>query len=110
MDNFWAVLEGQGEGAFLMSVMVRLLCAAVCGGIVGFERGLKGRPAGLKTFSLVCIGAAMVMVTNEYIMLYISGGSGDAARWMTCPSRSRVSSTCTPPSVPVSPGWPPPSG
>ena len=31
MDNFWAVLEGQGEGAFLMSVMVRLLCAAVCG-------------------------------------------------------------------------------
>ena len=80
MNNFWAVLEGQGEGAFLMSVMVRLLCAAVCGGIVGFERGLKGRPAGLKTFSLVCIGAAMVMVTNEYIMLYISGGSGDAAR------------------------------
>lgn len=65
---------------FLACVLVRLLCAAICGGVIGVERGLKGRPAGLKTFSLVCIGAAMVMVTNEYIMRYISGGSGDPAR------------------------------
>lgn len=66
--------------SFMVSVLIRLLSAAVCGGIVGFERGLKGRPAGLKTFSLVCIGATMVMVTNEYIMAYVSGGTGDAAR------------------------------
>ena len=61
-------------------MLIRLVCAAVCGGIIGFERGLKGRPAGLKTFSLVCIGATMVMVTNEYIIEYVSGGSGDPAR------------------------------
>ena len=66
--------------AFMFSVLVKLLSAAVCGGIIGFERGLKGRPAGLKTFSLVCIGATMVMLTNEYIILYISGGNGDTAR------------------------------
>ena len=73
-------LKDMTKESFIVSVLVRLLSAAVCGGITGFERGLKGRPAGLKTFSLVCIGATMVMVTNEYIMLYISGGSGDAAR------------------------------
>ena len=80
MDGVWLGTGGEVTEGFLISVVVRLLVAAVSGGIVGFERGLKGRPAGLKTFSLVCIGAAMVMVTNEYIMLFISGGSGDAAR------------------------------
>ncbi len=73
-------LKDMTKESFMVSVLVRLLSAAVCGGIIGFERGLKGRPAGLKTFSLVCIGATMVMVTNEYIMVYVSGGSGDAAR------------------------------
>ena len=80
MDGVWLGTGGEVTEGFLISVVMRLLVAAVSGGIVGFERGLKGRPAGLKTFSLVCIGAAMVMVTNEYIMLFISGGSGDAAR------------------------------
>ena len=73
-------LGEMSEESFMGSVLIRLVCAAVCGGIIGFERGLKGRPAGLKTFSLVCIGATMVMVTNEYIIEYVSGGSGDPAR------------------------------
>lgn len=65
--------------SFQCAAMMKLLLAAVCGGIIGLERGLKGRPAGIKTFSLVCIGAALAMVTNEYITIYVSGGSGDAA-------------------------------
>ena len=44
------------------------------------ERELKGRPAGMKTFSLVCIGAAMVMITNEYIINTVSDGNGDIGR------------------------------
>ena len=80
MSDMLMGLTGDTTESFLISVLVRLFCAAICGGIIGFERGLKGRPAGLKTFSLVCIGATMVMVTNEYIMIYVSGGSGDAAR------------------------------
>ena len=80
MSDMLMGLTGDTTESFLISVLVRLFCAAICGGIIGFERGLKGRPAGLKPFSLVCIGATMVMVTNEYIMIYVSGGSGDAAR------------------------------
>lgn len=62
------------------TVILRLAFAAVAGGLIGMERELKGRPAGMKTFSLVCIGASMVMVTNEYIIKYLSNGTGDIAR------------------------------
>ena len=67
------------EIAFLRAALLRVLAASVCGGLIGRERELKGRPAGLKTFSLVCIGAALAMVTNEYIAR-ISGGNEDLAR------------------------------
>lgn len=76
MNDWMSVLTE----SYYASVVIRLVIAALCGGLVGLERGLKGRPAGLKTFSLVCIGAALAMVTNEYISVYIAGGSGDAAR------------------------------
>jgi putative Mg2+ transporter-C (MgtC) family protein len=66
--------------SFQCSVLLRLIFAAICGILIGLERDLKGRPAGLKTFSLVCIGATLSMVTNEYISVYLNGGSGDAAR------------------------------
>lgn len=67
------------EIAFLRAALLRVLAASVCGGLIGLERELKGRPAGLKTFSLVCIGAALAMVTNEYIAR-MSGGNEDLAR------------------------------
>ena len=62
----------------LLSVMIRMLCAMLCGGIIGVEREYKRRPAGFRTHILVCVGAALVMLTNEYICyLY---GAGDPAR------------------------------
>ena len=39
----------------------RLLLAALIGGILGIERTRKLRPAGLRTYMLVCIGACTVM-------------------------------------------------
>lgn len=63
-----------------ISLIKVLVMAAVCGGLIGTEREIKARPAGIKTFSLVCVGAAMVMTTNEYIYINIAGATGDAAR------------------------------
>ncbi len=51
----------------LLQVTLRLLLALLCGGLLGVERGKKRRPAGLRTHILVCVGAALAMVTNEYI-------------------------------------------
>ncbi len=35
-------LKDMTKESFMVSVLIRLLSAAVCGGIIGFERGLKG--------------------------------------------------------------------
>ena len=50
-----------------VSIILRLTLATICGGILGAERGRKKRPAGLRTHILVCIGAAMVMITSQYM-------------------------------------------
>ena len=51
----------------IWDVVARLLIAAVCGGVVGIERGKKNRPAGFRTYILVCIGAALTMVLGQYL-------------------------------------------
>ncbi|MBQ8634282.1 MAG: MgtC/SapB family protein [Lachnospiraceae bacterium] len=62
----------------LLTIFVRLSLAMICGGILGMERGKKNRPAGFRTYMLVCVGATLVMLTNQYLCeLY---GTGDPAR------------------------------
>lgn len=62
----------------LLTIFLRLTLAMVCGGILGMERGKKNRPAGFRTYMLVCVGATLVMLTNQYMCeLY---GTGDPAR------------------------------
>lgn len=51
-----------------VSIVVRLFMATVCGGIIGLERGRKGQAAGGRTHMLVCIGSALVMMTNIYVV------------------------------------------
>ena len=51
----------------IWDIVARLLIAAVCGGVVGIERGRKNRPAGFRTYILVCIGAALTMVLGQYL-------------------------------------------
>lgn len=44
--------------------LFRLFLAAVCGGLVGLEREVRGRQAGFRTNLLVCLGSALVMVVS----------------------------------------------
>ena len=62
----------------LVSTIVRLGLALILGGMLGMERGRKRRPAGLRTYMIVCIGSALVMVTSQYMMAEF--GTGDPAR------------------------------
>ena len=62
----------------MLSVLLRPVAAILVGGIIGLERGLKNRAAGFRTYMLVCLGACIVMVTNQYI--YQLFGSGDPVR------------------------------
>lgn len=62
----------------LISTVVRLALALLLGGMLGIERGRKRRPAGLRTYMIVCIASALVMITSQYMM--IKYGTGDPAR------------------------------
>ncbi|MEN5115935.1 MgtC/SapB family protein [Luteimonas sp. TWI662] len=46
----------------LTTIVVRVLVAALLGGMVGWERENKGRAAGLKTHILVSIGSALFVL------------------------------------------------
>ncbi|GAA0181241.1 MgtC/SapB family protein [Clostridium sediminicola] len=47
-------------------VIIRLTLAVLIGGIVGYEREFKNRPAGFRTHILVCVGAAVVSMIQLY--------------------------------------------
>ena len=42
-----------------LQLCLNLLQAAVLGSVIGVERGWAGRPAGIRTMSMVCMGAAL---------------------------------------------------
>lgn len=51
----------------MVIVAIKLILALVCGGVLGIDRGRKKRPAGFRTYMLVCMGATLAMMTNQYI-------------------------------------------
>lgn len=61
-----------------LSVGLRVLTSIIIGGLIGLERGMKNRPAGMRTYMTVCLGACLVMLTNQYI--YQVYGTGDPVR------------------------------
>lgn len=54
----------------IVSILVRIVLSMVIGGVLGAERGRKNRPAGFRTYMLVCLGSAMVMMTNQYVFSF----------------------------------------
>ena len=60
------------------AIAFRVILSVLLGGAVGLERGLKNRPAGLRTYMLVYMGSCLIMMTNQYtIQVY---GAGDPVR------------------------------
>jgi putative Mg2+ transporter-C (MgtC) family protein len=61
-----------------LAVALRVAAAFVIGGLLGWERGVKNRAAGLRTHMLVCVGACLIMLTNQFI--YQVFHTGDPVR------------------------------
>jgi putative Mg2+ transporter-C (MgtC) family protein len=59
----------------LSRTILRLVLAAFLGGIIGLERELKHRPAGLRTNMFICFGAAMFTILSSEL-----AEPGDRAR------------------------------
>ena len=61
-------------------IFLRLLLATAVGVIIGLDRGYKNKGAGIKTHALVCLGAAMSMIVNEYVFREFPGSNTDITR------------------------------
>lgn len=70
----WNEIVEMLRGLTFLSVVVRVLLALLVGGLLGVGRGFKKRPAGFRTYMLVCVGAALVMMTNQYVVATFGGG------------------------------------
>lgn len=62
--------------AIEVEMVLRLLLATALGGIIGYQRERAGKPAGLRTHILICVGAALFTVAS----LYGFGAAADPAR------------------------------
>jgi putative Mg2+ transporter-C (MgtC) family protein len=56
-------------GQILPTSLIKIFAAILCGGIIGYERERKGKPAGLRTNILICLGATMYMIISESIAI-----------------------------------------
>ncbi|NCB50599.1 MAG: MgtC/SapB family protein [Clostridia bacterium] len=56
----------------IVSIVLRLTLAMVFGGLIGMERERKRRPAGFRTYMLVCMGAALTVLLGQYEMLMLN--------------------------------------
>ena len=63
----------------MASLLLRMLLAMFCGGLLGLERGRKRRPAGSRTYMLVCVGASLAMLLGQYEFLMVTGPWQDFA-------------------------------
>ena len=66
-------------------IIARLLLAAVLGGIIGLERELRRKPAGLRTNMFICIGSALFTLLSE-----------EVARRFGDPNPTRIASNLIP--------------
>ena len=58
----------------IASLVVRLLLAVFCGGLIGYDRGKHREAAGLRTHILVCAGSACAMLVGEFLYMQTGGG------------------------------------
>ncbi|HET9010530.1 MAG TPA: MgtC/SapB family protein [Gemmatimonadaceae bacterium] len=63
-----------------VDLLIKLALAVLLGGIIGFEREIAGKPAGLRTNILICIGAALLMDVSTRVGLIDGHRIGDPGR------------------------------
>ena len=55
-----------GEVVFELRILLDLLLSVLLGFAIGFERKLRSKEAGIRTHTIVCFGAAVMMLVSKY--------------------------------------------
>jgi putative Mg2+ transporter-C (MgtC) family protein len=79
MPDLHSTIEGLRNqlGTVLSTVIARLVVAAILGGVIGLERQLKHKSAGLRTNMFICFGSAMFTILSDKLA---AGFGGDHTR------------------------------
>ncbi len=59
-------MVGEKGDVLIFDFIVRLALAGVLGAIIGLERELRSKEAGLRTHFLVAVGSALIMIISKY--------------------------------------------
>ncbi|MBQ7356791.1 MAG: MgtC/SapB family protein [Clostridia bacterium] len=59
----------------IWTTLIKLTLAVIFGGVIGLERGRQGRAAGMRTYILVCVGAALTTLIGMYVSLEMHIGN-----------------------------------
>jgi putative Mg2+ transporter-C (MgtC) family protein len=76
MEYLSSLFSGLPDTVHVLRVVVRLLAAALLGGVLGLERLREGKEAGIRTHALVAMGAAVFTLTT----LESGAGAADLSR------------------------------
>ena len=71
------MLEGIGNHIIMnFEYIIRILLACLCGGALGYERKRRKKEAGIRTHTIVAIGASLIMIISKYGFLDIQATAG----------------------------------
>ncbi|MEO8005981.1 MAG: MgtC/SapB family protein [Betaproteobacteria bacterium] len=65
-----------GEDHMVMAA--RLFASVLAGGLVGLERSFRGRPAGFRTHTLVCMASTLLMLVTVYEWQWVENRAPDS--------------------------------
>lgn len=78
-DNF--ITEINSVEVTTLSSVYKLVLSMVLGAVIGYERKRKGQIAGVRTFSLIAMGATLAMILSIYVpQEYLGLKNGDPGR------------------------------
>ncbi len=67
-------------GEHTITIIIRLAFALLAGGLIGVERAYNGRPAGLRTHSLVCVSSSLLMLFSVFQWKLLDGAPFETLR------------------------------
>lgn len=67
MQSFYAMVANSGDMSF-WAMIVRMVAATICGGIIGLDRELREKPAGFRTMMLVSLASSIFMIITFKLM------------------------------------------
>lgn len=69
LDLIWNTVQSEfsdlSNVTQMTKVTIRLITASILGGLLGYEREIKGKSAGLRTHMLVALGAALFIIVPQ---------------------------------------------